>query len=682
MRRAALLWLGLAAIVVAGSVTASGADFAASSASPDNAFVAAADFNTVAVSMTNPGTALRATVALAATASSERGIDRVRFQSSPAGAGTWTDACEDASAPYTCDWDTAGVADGSRDLRAVAVDQAGYQREAVVSARTLDNTLPAASLGDAGVLQATEMLTATASDATSGLASLEISYRPAGGSWTTLCSGSTSPNSCALDTTALADGSYELRARATDVAGNVEAALVTRTVDNTAPTVSVVPPGPLRGVASFSIDAVDGSGTGVTSVATELRPTGGSWSPVCTDTTAPYQCTGFDTTTVPDGLYEARAIATDGAGLSGTSAVVTNIRVDNSAPAVPTINDPGTPLSGSVALNGTASDGGSGIAAWVVQYRTAGGGTWTDACSDSAPAYGCSWATAGVPDGLYDLRSVARDAAGNETGSTVVGNRRGDNVAPAVSLTDPGSPLSATVTLSATASDTGGIASVVFERALAGSGSWTAICTDTTAPYSCSFNTTAVGDESYDLRARAIDNGNRSSTSLVGARVVDNVTAPVGLDVQTPVTGATVGRIETGDQIRFTFSEPIAPASVLAGWTGGSQAIRVSVTNNANNDRMDFLDSTGAARLNLVDTATDLRLGGNYVTADTLFNGTMTRSGSDITITLGSFISGALATNAANRNTTWRPSAAARDLAGHAVSNATVTESGPADPGF
>ena len=30
------------------------------------------------------------------------------------------------------------------------------------------------------------------------------------------------------------------------------------------------------------------------------------------------------------------------------------------------------------------------------------------------------------------------------------------------------------------------------------------------------------------------------------------------------------------------------PGSVLAGWTGTSQAIRVSVANTASNDKMDF----------------------------------------------------------------------------------------------
>ena len=318
----------------------SGADFTGNSQSPGNTFAAAADFNTVAVSITDPGTPLRGTVALQATASSERGIERVRFQSSPAGAGTWTDMCDDTSAPYTCNWNTAGVADGLRDVRALAVDQAGYQRASTV-VRQIDNTQPTASLSDPGVLQGNETLTATASDGGSGLATLAIAYRPSGGSWTTLCEGTTSPTSCGLSTSALPDGSYELRAHAADVAGNQHDTTLTRTVDNTAPTVSVVPPtGSLRGVVAIAMNAADGAGTGVTGVTLEFRPAGGVWAPVCTDTSAPYECAGLDTTQVADGLYELRAIATDGAGFSTTSAAVTNIRIDNTAPPTATLNNP------------------------------------------------------------------------------------------------------------------------------------------------------------------------------------------------------------------------------------------------------------------------------------------------------------------------------------------------------
>ncbi len=221
MKRLLRTWIAVAAVIAAGTgLTASGADFVPVSASPGNAFGAASDFNTVAVSMDDPGTPRRGVISLSGTASSERGIDRVRFQTSPAGAGTWTDACEDSSAPYACDWDSAGVASGVRDVRAIAVDQAGYQRTSTVLARLFDNALPAATLSDPGVIRGTELLTATGTDVLSGLASLSIAHRPAGGSWTTLCSGLLSPQVCALDSTTLADGAHELRARATDAVGN------------------------------------------------------------------------------------------------------------------------------------------------------------------------------------------------------------------------------------------------------------------------------------------------------------------------------------------------------------------------------------------------------------------------------------------------------------------------------
>ena len=65
---------------------------------------------------------------------------------------------------------------------------------------------------------------------------------------------------------------------------------------------------------------------------------------------------------------------------------------------------------------------------------------------------------------------------------------------------------------------------------------------------------------------------------------------------------------------------------------------------------MDFYDATGATRLNLVSTAADLKLGGNFVTTAAEFNATMVRSGNSITITLGSQISGTLVTAGAGHD--------------------------------
>jgi hypothetical protein len=684
VKRLLRTWLAIAALAAAGaSLTASGADFVPVSGSPGNDFAAASDFNTVAVSIDDPGTPRSGVVALSGTASSERGIDRVRFQTSPAGAGTWTDACEDTSAPYACDWDSAGVASGVRDVRATAVDQAGYQRTSTVLARLFDNALPVATLSDPGVIRGTEVLNATGTDALSGVASLSIAYRPAAGSWTTLCSGPTSPQACALDSTTLADGAHELRARATDAVGNEHDFTLTRTVDNTAPTGSIPDLGAVKGTITVPATADDGAGSGVDQVTIQIRQGAGAWADLCAvDTAAPWECAGFDTSTRAEGLYDLQAIVEDNAGFTTTSAVTT-FRIDRTAPATSTLTDPGTPLSGSVTLSGTATDSGSGIATWTAQYRLVGDTTWLDGCSDTTAAYSCAWATTAVADGMYELRALATDAAGNETGSTAITNRRVDNVAPTVSLTDPGSPLIGTITLTATASDGGGIASVAFERSPAGAGTWVSICSDNTAPYSCSFNTTAVADGFYDIRAVATDYFPRTTTSVVTSRFVENV-APFGVDVQTTSGGAIVGRPDAGDTILLTYSEPIAPASVLAGWDGSATAITVHLTNSANNDRMDFWNAADTARLNLVVSATDLRLSRNYVTGAVVLNGTMVRNGNTISVTLGTVVSGggALVTATATGAITWRPSAAALDVSGKASSTTMVTESGAADSDF
>jgi hypothetical protein len=678
--RAVLALLALLALLGAGGVTSSGADFTATTSSPANAFATAADFNTVAVALTNPGTPLRAEVTLQATAGSDQGIQTVRFESSPAGASTWTLACQSSSTPAACTWDSAAVADGPRDLRAVATDAAGYQRaSAVVAGVRIDNTQPAVTLDDPGHLTATETLTATGSDAGSGLDSLAIAYRPAGSSWTTLCSGAGSPRSCAFATGGLPDGSYELRARATDLAGNMRDTVLSRTLDNTAPTVAIVQPaGPLRGTVALQIDATDGAGSGLRTVTAQIRAgASGAWSPLCTD----QQCAALDTTQVPDGPYEARAIAEDEAGLTTTSSVITGI-VDNTAPATPTLNDPGANLEGSVSLSGTAADTGSGIAAWIVQYRPAGStGAWTDACSDTTSPFTCAWDTTGAADALYDVRAVARDRAGNEAASATRANRRVDNSGPTVALADPGAYLRGTVALSATASDPAGVQSVIFERrAAGGTGSWTAICTDTGAPYTCSFNTSTITDGSYDLRARAVDTMSHSSTSTASARLVDNTT-PAASAVDSGNGGATPGRLEAGDWLRLTWTEPIAPGSVLAGWDGSAVAIRAELQNSSGKDEMDFWNAAGTTHLNIVDDQADLKLNANYVTTSGWFNATMTRSGAAITVTLGTRISGTL-TTATAASIAWKPSILATDLAGNASTAVQVSESGATDVDF
>ena len=61
--------------------------------------------------------------------------------------GAWATACTDTVTPFTtCNWNTTAVANGSYDLRSVAVDGAGNERASTaVTARIVDNTSPTAT---------------------------------------------------------------------------------------------------------------------------------------------------------------------------------------------------------------------------------------------------------------------------------------------------------------------------------------------------------------------------------------------------------------------------------------------------------------------------------------------------------------------------------------------------------
>ena len=212
----------------------------------------------------------------------------------------------------------------------------------------------------------------------------------------------------------------------------------------------------LHATVTLQATASDGGdGSTITLVTIQKSPGGaGTWTTACTDSTSPYSCS-WDSTTVTDGLYDFRALVQNDAGGSATSAAVTNRRVDNTAPTAG-ITDPGTPLKGTVTVSATGTDtGGSGVANVKVQRSPAGAGTWTDICTDASSPYSCSWDTTGVTDGLYDLRSVSTDNAGNTTNSSTVANRRVDNTAPTATMTNPGSPITGNKSFDGTSSDTG-----------------------------------------------------------------------------------------------------------------------------------------------------------------------------------------------------------------------------------
>jgi hypothetical protein len=87
--------------------------------------------------------------------------------------------------------------------------------------------------------------------------------------------------------------------------------------------------------------------------------------------------------------------------------------------------------------------------------------------------------------------------------------------APTVTLANPGSRISGSVTLGASASAIKGrhVTSVAFEDSPAGANRWQVIATVTAAPFKTQFDTSTLAPGSYDLRAVATDSAGVSAVS-------------------------------------------------------------------------------------------------------------------------------------------------------------------------
>lgn len=343
----------------------------------------------------------------------------------------------------------------------------------------------------------------SATDGESGVASVTLEQLPPGGSdWTPVCTDTVAPYTCAWDTRALADGLHSLRARATDVAGYEAVSEVVRTtVANKLLVVLASPGDAVRGTVPLTT-TVYNAGSLVHTVRLEYATTGTtSWKTICTGLTSPYPC-NWTTSSVASGEYDLRAVLTAGATTT-YSAVVDAVMVDNIAPTVAMI-DPGTPLSGTRSFSATATDANSGVVRVAIQYALNGTSSWQELCASTEEPWGCRINTSTLADGAYSFRALATDAAGNATTSAAVGARTVDNTIASLTIDVPAS-LTGTVTVGATANSTAGVASVRFQVAPTGTTTWTDLCTDSAAPWACTWNTTSVADGFYDLRGVMTD---------------------------------------------------------------------------------------------------------------------------------------------------------------------------------
>lgn len=416
----------------------------------------------------------------------------------------------------------------------------------------------------------------------------------------------------------------------------------------------------------------------------------GNWKTLCTKASAPYACS-WATTGFANGDYDLRAISTSGSTIF-TSSTVADVMVDNGAPTV-TMQDPGTPLRGTVTLAAAVSDTQSGVSRVVIQRAITGSSVWTDVCTIIDAPYSCRFDTTSIAGGTYSFRAVGTDVAGNSATSTAVTNRVVDNSVSAVSMEDPGANLAGTVTLLASASSTAGITSVRIQRAPAGTTTWTDVCTDTSSPYSCVWNTTLGPDGSYDLRAVLLDNAGKTTTSAtVSGRRVEN--SPLrAYDVQTTNGGYTAGKLEPGDSMTFTYSEQITLASVMSGWSGAATPVTLRLRDggvlglSSTSDTVDLLRNGSAINLGSVNLRQDyIKSSRTSQFAATMTASTVTVNGvtaTKVTVAIGGQTSGqAVRTASLTSTMVWTPSALVTNLFGRASATTPTSELGTLDREF
>lgn len=235
----------------------------------------------------------------------------------------------------------------------------------------------------------------------------------------TVASSTASPAVFAWDTTKHVNGSYSLRARAFDAAGNMgSSASVGVTVQNvvpdtTVPTAQVTSPAngsTVAGTVSVGVSGADN--VGVTKVEWYLN---GALKGSSAGASASF---AWNTTTAANGSYTLQAKAYDAAGNVGSSATVSvsvqNAAADTTPPSAAILSPAtGAKVAKTVKVSVTSSDN---VAVKRVDLLVDG----KVYASSTSATVDFSWNTSKVSRGSHSLQAVAYDAAGNPGRSATV----------------------------------------------------------------------------------------------------------------------------------------------------------------------------------------------------------------------------------------------------------------------
>jgi len=298
------------------------------------------------------------------------------------------------------------------------------------------------------------------------------------------------------------------------------------------PTVSVAAPAPgasVSGTVSVSAEASDNDAV----ARVELYVDGAL---VSTVTSAPYLYS-WNTSSLTAGAHTLAAKAYDRAGNLGESSTSAVTVVNDALAPTVALSVPGSDaaLHGAVAVNASANDN-TGVA----RLELYANGTLIYAGNQAPLSY--SWNTALVANGSYTLTARAYDATGNvgESAALLV-TVYNDTTAPLVAIAalENSATLAGVAQVSVGASDDVAVAKVEFYV----NGALQA--TQTSSPYSFTWNTAQLTNGNYTLTARAYDAaGNVGQSAPQTVNVFNDSVAPlVSINLATTPTSATAQTI-------------------------------------------------------------------------------------------------------------------------------------------
>jgi len=202
--------------------------------------------------------------------------------------------------------------------------------------------------------------------------------------------------------TSVADGDHTVSVKAVDVANNTKFDIVLFTVDANPPNVAILSPsdGQWFNIENVTVSwSANDSGSGIDYF--EVRCYNSSWDSgwinVGTDTSYMFA-------NLADGQYTAEVRAYDNAGNVGVDSV--NFGVDTVSPIVTITNpsDGSTIIGGTVTVEWTGSEGGSGIDHYEIKIDD---GSWIDVGTDT------NYTFTGLSEGDHTVYVRAFDIAGN-----------------------------------------------------------------------------------------------------------------------------------------------------------------------------------------------------------------------------------------------------------------------------